>query len=113
MLCAFYDIPFNRDIAWVMASLRNNFTLVPNHLYLNLDGMIRSKAHQAIYDLPSSGNVDLGLKYIFWKKRATLHVFCNDLFETSVIRQVGVSLVYRFGGYKDKSKEVDTARFKQ
>ena len=128
---AFYDIPFNRDIAWVMASLRNNFTLVPNHLYLNLDGMIRSKAHQAIYDLPSSGDVDLGLKYIFWKKRATLHVFCNDLFETSVIdpvirfgnqnmkmdfscyRQVGVSLVYRFGGYKDKSKEVDTARFKQ
>ena len=128
---AFYDIPFNRDIAWVMASLRNNFTLVPNHLYLNLDGMIRSKAHQAIYDLPASGNVDVGLKYIFWKKRATLHVFCNDLFETSVIdpvirygnqnmkmdfscyRQVGVSLVYRFGGYKDKSKEVDTARFKQ
>lgn len=128
---AFYDIPFNRDIAWVMASLRNNFTLVPNHLYLNLDGMIRSKAHQAIYDLPSSGNVDLGLKYIFWKKRATLHVFCNDIFETSGIdpvirfgnqnmkmdfscyRQVGVSLVYRFGGYKDKSKEVDTARFKQ
>lgn len=128
---AFYDIPFNRDIAWVMASLRNNFTLLPEHLYINLDGMIRSKAHQAIYDLPSSGNVDLGLKYIFWKKRATLHVFCNDLFETSVIdpvirygnqnmkmdfscyRQVGVSLVYRFGGYKDKSKEVDTARFKQ
>ena len=128
---AFYDIPFNRDIAWVMASLHNNFTLVPNHLYLNLDGMIRSKAHQAIYDLPSSGNVDLGLKYIFWKKRATLHVFCNDIFETSVIdpvirygnqnmkmdfscyRQVGVSLVYRFGGYKDRNKEIDTSRFKQ
>ena len=89
---AFYDIPFNRDIAWVMASLRNNFTLVPEHLYLNLDGMIRSKAHQAIYDLLASGNVDVGLKYY---------------------RQVGVSLVYRFGGYKDKSKEVDTARFKQ
>lgn len=128
---AFYDIPFNRDIAWVMASLRNNFTLLPEHLYINLDGMIRSKAHQAIYDLPASGNVDLGLKYIFWKKRATLHVFCNDIFQTfgidpvirygnqnmkmdfSCYRQVGVSLVYRFGGYKDKSKEVDTARFKQ
>lgn len=128
---AFYDIPFNRDIAWVMASLRNNFTLLPEHLYINLDGMIRSKAHQAIYDLPASGNVDLGLKYIFWKKRATLHVFCNDIFQTfgidpvirygnqnmkmdfSCYRQVGVSLVYKFGGYKDKSKEVDTARFKQ
>ena len=128
---AFYDIPFNRDIAWVMVSLRNNFTLVPEHLYINLDGMIRSKAHQAIYDLPASGNVDISLKYIFWRKRATLHVFCNDIFETSGIdpvihygnqnmkmdfscyRQVGVSLVYRFGGYKDKSKEVDTSRFKQ
>lgn len=94
---AFYDIPFNRDIAWVMASLRNNFTLVPNHLYLNLDGMIRSKAHRAIYDLPSSGNVDLGLKYIFCKKRATLHVFCNDLFETSVIDPV-----IRFGNQNMK-----------
>ena len=31
----------------------------------------------------------------------------------SCYRQVGVSLVYTFGGYKDKSKEVDTARFKQ
>lgn len=128
---AFYDIPFNRDIAWVMASLRNNFTLLPEHLYINLDGMIRSKAHQAIYDLPASGNVDIGLKYIFWRKRATLHVFCNDIFQTfgidpvirygnqnmkmdfSCYRQVGVSLVYRFGGYKDKSKEVDTSRFKQ
>lgn len=128
---AFYDIPFNRDIAWVMVNLRNNFTLVPEHLYINLDGMIRSKAHQAIYDLPASGNVDVGLKYIFWKKRATLHVFCNDIFQTfgidpvirygnqnmkmdfSCYRQVGVSLVYRFGGYKDKSKEVDTSRFKQ
>jgi hypothetical protein len=128
---AFYDIPFNRDIAWVMVNLRNNFTLVPEHLYINLDGMIRSKAHQAIYDLPASGNVDVGLKYIFWKKRATLHVFCNDIFQTfgidpvirygnqnmkmdfSCYRQVGVSLVYKFGGYKDKSKEVDTSRFKQ
>lgn len=127
----FYDIPFNRDIAWVMVNLRNNFTLLPEHLYINLDGMIRSKAHQAIYDLPASGNVDLGLKYIFWKKRATLHVFCNDIFQTfgidpvirygnqnmkmdfSCYRQVGVSLVYKFGGYKDKSKEVDTSRFKQ
>lgn len=127
----FYDIPFNRDIAWVMVNLRNNFTLVPEHLYINLDGMIRSKAHQAIYDLPASGNVDVGLKYIFWKKRATLHVFCNDIFQTfgidpvirygnqnmkmdfSCYRQVGVSLVYKFGGYKDKSKEVDTSRFKQ
>lgn len=127
----FYDIPFNRDIAWVMVNLRNNFTLVPEHLYINLDGMIRSKAHQAIYDLPASGNVDVGLKYIFWKKRVTLHVFCNDIFQTfgidpvirygnqnmkmdfSCYRQVGVSLVYRFGGYKDKSKEVDTSRFKQ
>lgn len=128
---AFYDIPFNRDIAWVMVNLRNNFTLVPEHLYINLDGMIRSKAHQAIYDLPASGNVDVGLKYIFWKKWATLHVFCNDIFQTfgidpvirygnqnmkmdfSCYRQVGVSLVYKFGGYKDKSKEVDTSRFKQ
>lgn len=128
---AFYDIPFNRDIAWVMASLRNNFTLLPEHLYINLDGMIRSKAHQAIYDLPASGNVDIGLKYIFWRKRATLHVFCNDIFQTfgidpvirygnqnmkmdfSCYRQVGVSLVYKFGGYKDKRKEVDTSRFKQ
>ncbi|MGI6231657.1 MAG: TonB-dependent receptor domain-containing protein [Prevotella sp.] len=126
----FYDIPFKRDIAWVMANLRNNFTLVKDHLYFNLDGMIRSKAHQAIYDLPASGYVNIGMKYTFCHKRATLHVFCNDFFETSGIdpvihyanqnmkmdfsfyRQVGVSFVYKFGGYKAKENKVDTSRFK-
>lgn len=128
---AYYDIPFDRDILWVMGNVRNNFTLVKDILFLNLDGMIRSKALQAIYNLPSSGNVDLGLKYIFCHKRATLHVFCNNIFETNGIdpmihyanqnlkmdfsdyRQFGISFTYKFGDYKDNHEKVDTSRFKQ
>jgi hypothetical protein len=57
-------------------------------------------------------------------------VFCNDLFETrgidpvihyanqnmkmdfSFYRQVGISFVYKFGGYKARKNHVDTSRFK-
>jgi hypothetical protein len=99
---------------------------------MTIDGMIRSKAHQAIYDLPGSGKLDLGLRWQFWKKQAVLHVFCNDLFETSSInpridykgqymnmdfscyREVGVSLTVKFGGYKaKKSDNVNTSRFRK
>jgi hypothetical protein len=76
--------------------------------------------------------VNVGLKYQFLKKRATLHIFCNDIFQTAVInprihyknqnmkmnfscyRTFGVSFIYNFGGYKTKEHDdVDTSRFKK
>ncbi len=129
----FYDIPFNRHIAFCMAQMNNTFTIAKQpDLTLTLDGMIRTKAIQATYDLPASGNVDASLVYKFARKRAIVKLFCNDLFETSSIdpridyahqhmqmdfscyRTFGISLTYRFGGYREKRREeVDTSRFKQ
>lgn len=129
----YYDIPFDRSIIMGMAQMSNVVTISAKHdLTMTVDGMIRSKAIQAIYDLPASGNLNLGLRWQFWKKQAILHVFCNDIFKTSVInpridykgqwlrmdfscyREFGVSLTIKFGGYKAKAeKTVDTSRFRQ
>ncbi|HEY9551064.1 MAG TPA: hypothetical protein VIQ97_02160 [Prevotella sp.] len=93
--------------------------------------MIRSKAIQATYDLPASGNLDMALVYGFAQKRASIKVYCNDLLEISSIdpridfghqhlrmvfasyREFGITFTYRFGGYKEKQRQgVDDARFK-
>ncbi len=129
----FYDIPFDRAIFYGMAQMSNVITLSTKpDLSLTVDGMIRSKGNQAIYDLPSSGNINLGLRWQFWKKQAILHAFCNDILETSSInpridfkgqklnmdfacyRQIGASLTIKFGGYKEKKhEELDTSRFRK
>jgi hypothetical protein len=128
----FYDIPYARDNVMVVARMNNTVTLSAKpDITLSVDGMIRTRGIQAIYDLPASGNLDLSARWLFWNKRATLRVFCDDIFETSNInpridyrgqdlrmyfscyRQVGVSFTYRFGGYKEKQREeVDRSRFK-
>lgn len=129
----FYDIPFDRHVVFGMARLNSTVTLSSRpDITVSMDGMIRSKAIQATYDLPASGNVDISARWQFWNKRAAVRIFCNDLFETSVInprihfkgqnlrmdfscyREAGVSFTYRFGGYKEKKRtEVDTDRFKR
>ncbi len=129
----FYDIPFNRHIAYCMTSMNNMFTIAKRpDLMLSIDGMIRTKAIQATYNLPASGNLNASLVYKFARKHAIIKLFCNDLFETSSIdprvdyahqhmrmefssyRTFGLSFTYRFGGYKEKQcEEVDTSRFKQ
>ena len=129
----FYDIPFDRAILFGMAQMSNVITLSTKpDLSLTVDGMLRSRAHQAIYDLPGSGNIDIGLRWQFWKKQAVLHVFCNDLLETSSInpridfkgqyvnmhfgcyRELGVSLTVKFGGYKAKKNDaINMLRFRK
>lgn len=128
----FWDIPFNRSIIYGIAVLNNTFTISTKpDLKLTLTGMIRSKAIQGIYDLPSSGYVNLGIRYGFANGKAILNLYCNDLFETgqispqirfkmqhvtniySCFREFGISLTYKLGGYKEKKREeIDTSRFK-
>ena len=129
----FYDISFDRHIFFVMANINNNITLSTSpDITLSVDGMIRSKAIQATYNLPASGDVNLSARWLFMKKHAIVRVFCNDIFQTSVInprinydrqnlsmdfscyREFGVSFTYKFGGYKEKKNQaIDTSRFKQ
>ena len=101
------------------------------HLLLNLDGNIRTKAIQGVVDAPTSGALNAALT---WKPlnndKLQVKAYCNDIFKTADIyehdtykgqyvineihnnRTLGVSLTYRFGGYKAKQhEEVDTSRY--
>lgn len=129
----FHDLSLDRSVAYVMATMRNTFTLSRRpDIVLTADGMIHSKANQGTYDLPGSGYLNLGLRYRFCKQKATLKLFCNDIFRTATInprvdykgqhltmnfacyRTFGISFTYSFGGFKEqKHTEVDTSRFKK
>lgn len=130
----FYDIPFDRSIAYGMLTLNNDFTLASKpEIKLSLNGSARTRAIQGNYDLPASGSVSAALQVRFLKdKRATLKLYCSDIFETSQIdpyidfkgqrfsmsmssfRHLGLSFSYAFGNYKEKQhKEVDTSRFRK
>ncbi len=128
----FYDIPFDRSKLLGVFSLRNDFHISRSpEIMLSLNGQVQTKAIQGNYDLPAAGRVDAAVQLKFLKdRRATLKVYCYDMFETSHIdpyirfkgqdftmkmssfRHVGVTFSYAFGGYKEKKhKEVDTSRF--
>ena len=128
----FYDIPFDRSRMLGVFSLRNDFHISNSpEITLSLNGQVQTKAIQGNYDLPAAGRVDAAVQLNFLKdKRATLKVYCYDMFETSHIdpyirfkgqdfsmkmssfRHVGVTFSYAFGGYKEKKhKAVDTSRF--
>ncbi len=128
----FWDLPFDRSICYGIAMLTNSITLSKKpDLKLTLTGMVRSKATQGIYDLPASGYVNAALRYGFARGKAVLTLYCDDIFETGQIsprirfatqhvtnsygcfREAGVSVAYKFGGYKEKKRAgVDTSRFK-
>jgi len=126
----FYDIPFDRS-KWFCQAKWNGTFLFGKHVIFNLDAAMHTPSIQGIIDIPSSGNIDAA---ITWKPltsdKLTMKAYCNDIFETGdnhlhdtyqgqhVInelhqgRQLGISLTYRFGGYKTKKHEqVDTSRF--
>lgn len=128
----FYDIPFDRSKLLGVFSLKNEFTISKSpEIVISLNGQVQTKAIQGDYDLPAAGRVDAAVQLKFLKnKRATLKVYCADMFETSHIdpyirfrgqdfsmkmssfRHVGVTFSYAFGSYKEKEhKEVDTSRF--
>lgn len=127
----FYDITFNRDITWGMIRMSNDIKL-SSHMSLSITGKIRTKSIQAIYNLPASGNLDICANIKLAKNKLSGKIFCNDILQTSSInpritygnqnlkmkfacyRTFGLSLVYKFGGYKEEErKKVDTTRFKK
>ena len=128
----FYDIPFDRSKMLGIFTLKNEFTISRKpEIVLSLDGQVQTMAIQGNYDLPAAGRVDAAVQLKLLKdKRATLKVYCNDIFETSHIdpyirfrgqdfgmkmssfRHVGVTFSYAFGSYEEKEhREVDTSRF--
>lgn len=129
----FYDIPFDRRKLIGIFSLRNDFHISSNpEITVSLNGMLQTDAIQGNYDLPAVSHVDAAVQAKFLKnKRATLKLYCTDIFETSEVdpyinlkrqnfsmdissfRHVGVTFSYSFGSYKEKEhKEVDTSRLR-
>ena len=128
----FYDLPFDRRTLAGVAVLNATFKLpVKPDLRLTLNGFCQTGAIQGIYDLPTSGNLDLGLRYAFAGGNCILTAWCKDIFQTagidpqirygrqwvtndySCFRSVGLSFAWKFGGYQEKKREgVDTSRFK-
>ncbi|MFC2384803.1 MAG: outer membrane beta-barrel protein, partial [Hoylesella saccharolytica] len=112
-------------------TLNNTLTISSKpDINLSVNAWIRSKSIQATYDLPSSGSINLSAQWTFMKRKASLRLFCNDLFQTEMInpyvrfkgqnlsadyscyRTFGLAFTYKFGGYKEKQrKEADTSRF--
>lgn len=129
----YFDCPFDRNIAYAMVSANATFHFVRSHdLSLTLNGFARTKAYQGPMDLPASGNLDINLRYAFCGGNAIVNLYCNDIFRTMMITPenhwggqnmrtkyscyttAGISLTYRFGGYKAKNREaVDTSRMKK
>ena len=128
-MSGFHDIPFDRNRIYGIAQL-NTTAILSKQLMLNLNGMVHTKALQGPIDLPMAGNLDASLSYKFAKDKATLKLYCNDIFETKderlhdtfkgqyirneihTFRECGITLTYRFGGYKEKTRgQVDKSRF--
>ena len=126
----FHDISFDRSILGLYAIL-NNTVSISGPLKLKVKLFYRTKAHQALYDLPESFTADFDLNYTFPKNRATITAYAHDLFETgginprmdyqgqwlkntySCYRELGLKLSVRFNNYKAKQRQhVDTSRFK-
>lgn len=128
----FYDLPFDRRTWAGIAVLNATFTLPAKpDLSLTLNGFCQTGAIQGTFDLPTSGNLDLTLRYAFAQGNCILSAWCKDIFETagidpriryghqwvtndySCFRSVGLSFTWKFGGYQEKKREgVDTSRFK-
>lgn len=129
----FYDIPFDRRKLLGIFSLRNDFHVSSNpEITVSLNGQVQTAAIQGNYDLPAAGRVDAAVQMKFLKnKRATLKLYCADIFETSQVdpyisfkgqcfsmdlssfRHVGMTFSYAFGSYKEKEhKAVDTSRLR-
>ena len=130
---SFYDIPFDRKTMFGFFQLNTDIRLSdkPN-LKMNLSGYYATPgAIQGIYDLGGMGDLSAGLTWSFDQERARIILKGTDFFKTNTpnasidymgqrssldatrdSRSFSISLLYRFGGYREKErKEVDTSRF--
>lgn len=129
---SFHDLSFNRTKFRGLAMMNNSFRLSSEpDIRLELNGMYVSSFIQGIYDVSAIWKIDAGLKWTFANKKAELRLKANDLFDSfnpdtrinykgqNLVmnqrrdsRNVSLSFVYKFGGYKAKEhKQVDTSRF--
>ena len=127
----FHHIAFNRKKLSAVLTTNNTFRLSkkPNWV-ATLSGRYQTAAIQGIYDIRPMGSADVSLQWTSANGKAKLIVKGEDLFCTSSPhtlidwegqrmeqrldwnnRNVSITLLYKFGGYKEKKREaVDTSR---
>lgn len=127
----FHGISFNRKKLSAVLTSNNTFVLSNKpRLVANLSGRYQTAAIQGIYDIRPIGSVDASLQWISNDGKAKLILKGQDLFRSSNPhtkidwegqrmeqcldfdnRNVSLSFIYKFGGYKEKKREaVDTSR---
>lgn len=127
----FHGISFNRKKLSAVLTSNNTFVLSNKpRLVANLSGRYQTAAIQGIYDIRPMGSVDASLQWISNDGKAKLILKGQDLFRSSNPhtkidwegqrmeqcldfdnRNVSLSFIYKFGGYKEKKREaVDTSR---
>ena len=129
----FFDIPFNRTTLLGYFQLNSDIDLSSKpDIKMNISGYYSTpNAIQGIYDLGASGDLSAGLTWTFDRERAKLILNAGDILNTRTPsakidymgqksrldafqdnRQISLSFIYRFGGFKEKEKkEIDTSRF--
>lgn len=127
----FHDVAFKKD-NWVFyAQLDNtvNISSRPN-IKLEVSGSYITKNIQGPATLSPIWKVDAGLKWTFCKDMAELRLKGTDLFNSWMpdmtmryasqnlkmnmkpdLRAVSLSFTWRFGGFKDSGKKLDSSRF--
>lgn len=131
----FFDISFDHSKWTGLGMLDNTLTLSNKpDIRMQLTGLYLSPSIQGSYTLSSVWALHAGLRWNFANGKASLQLKANDIFNSmqgnvdvslrnrgqymdmhvnSYSRNVLVSFIYKFGGYKEKQyKEVDTSRFK-
>ena len=126
----FFDIGF-KDNQWIGMFMLDNSFRVNKELVFELKGFLQTPATQGTFSIETMWSVSAGAKWNFAKGKGTLSCYYNDIFNSTIgdmkmnfkgqnlinrndfhTRNLTLSVVYRFGGYKKKeSKAVDTSRF--
>ncbi len=127
----FHEISFNKDNWSFYAQLDNtiNISSKPN-IKLEVSGSYITENIQGPATLSALWKVDAGLKWTFCKDMAELRLKGTDLFNSwmpdmtmryasqnlkmnmiSDSRAVSLSFMWRFGGFKDSNKKMDSSRF--
>lgn len=131
----FFDISFDHS-KWIgLGVLDNTVTLSSQpDIRMMLTGIYQSPSIQGSYTLSSIWALNAGVRWSFANQKASIQLRANDVFNSmqgdidvtlrnrgqymdmnsnSYSRNVLLSFIYKFGGYKEKEhKKVDTSRFK-
>ncbi|MCD8210337.1 MAG: TonB-dependent receptor, partial [Prevotella sp.] len=126
---SFHDISFKRDKLCLYGAIQNTIKLKKG-LSFTLDAKALSGALQGIADLSSIWQIDAGMKWSFAKNNCCeFNLRADDIFNSwspvmkinyktqnyrmevkDMTRNLKLTFVYRFNGFKPKDTSIDTSR---